>query len=171
MVFYIAGSFVGRTFLTSFCPAFYAQCDELHWTCSILHIFIWILIEQTHKFICIFIANSVLLEMAIHILCILSFVVLCLHSFIFNKNLWQVSYFVSLRKVMESLPDEMIKYSSHREQRCINRWESNYESSWNCWGFILLFLMSVLMFFQSTVTSRSDFKLPFSVSFGHIYTH
>lgn len=166
MVFYIAGSFTRHTFLTRFCPAFYAQCDELHWTCSILHIFIWIPVEQTRKFICTFTANSVLLEMAIHILCILPFVALCLHSFIFNKNSCQESYFVSLRKVMESLPDEMIKYSSHREQRCINRCESNYEYSWN-----LFFLMSLLMFFQSTVTSRSDFKLPFSVSFGHIYLH
>jgi len=28
---------------------------------------------------------------------------------------------------MESLPDEMTKCSSHREKRCINQCESNYE--------------------------------------------
>lgn len=127
VVFYIAGSFIGQSFLTRFCPVFYAQCDELHWSCSVLHVFIWILVEQTHNFLCTFKGNSALLEMAIPILCILPFVVLCLHSYIFNKNLLQKRYFVSLRKVMESLPDEMIKYSSLREQRCINRCESNYE--------------------------------------------
>ena len=102
-------------------------CDQRHWTCSVLHTCIWILVEQTRKFVCIFTAKRVLLEMAIHILWILPFLVLCLYSFIFNKNPWQESYFVCLRKAMESLPDEMTKCSSHREQRCINQCESNYE--------------------------------------------
>lgn len=66
-------------FFSWFYPKFYVWHNELHWNCSVLHKFTWMLVEQTHKYICTYTANNALLKMVVCMLCIFPFVVVCLH--------------------------------------------------------------------------------------------
>lgn len=89
---------LGLKFVLLFC----APCDELHWTCSLLHIFIWIVVEQT---ICFYAHLQQIVFCWKCLFTYFAFLVLYLHSFTFNQNSWPETYFVSIRKVKVLLPD------------------------------------------------------------------